>query len=82
MDKKQQQLNGEKNSAKFTTNGDIAKINSAKFANFGAVNRENKFGENLCSKGNKYKIIFWSISKLTVNAYSPNYEVAELPWNR
>ena len=38
--------------------GDIAKINSAKFANFGAVNRENKFGENLCSKGNKYKIIF------------------------
>ena len=43
------------NSAKFTINGEIAKINSAKFAIFGAVNRENKFRENFCPKGNKYK---------------------------
>ena len=31
------------------TNGEIAKINSAKFSIFGAVNRENKF-EKICAR--------------------------------
>ena len=38
------------NSVNFTTNGEFAKINSAKFAIFGAVNCENKFQENLCMR--------------------------------